>query len=366
MTPRERVLAAFRREEPDKVPKTASFCPALLERFRKETGAKNPDDYFEIELRRVWLGPTRRQTDFSPFLPAEQLPPGRSRVNEWGVGWVRGSVHHFEDMVHPMSSFTKLEEFEAYPYPDVDQPYRYEKTAELVEKRHARDLAVIASVPGNGTIFETAWALRSLEQMLVDLAVNEELAAYQLDRLTALAETSARRLVRAGVDVFHTGDDVATQRGMMMSPEMWRKWLKPRLARVIAAAREERPDLLVSYHSDGDVRAIIPELIEIGVQVLNPVQPECLDPVEMKRLYGDRLAFWGTVGTQTTMPFGTPEEVRRVVKERIETVGAGGGLLPAPTHLLEPDVPWENVLAFFAAVEEYGSASGSPAPHSAG
>ena len=109
-----------------------------------------------------------------------------------------------------------------------------------------------------------------------------------------------------------------------------------------------------SDHSDGVIDPIIPELIEIGVDILNPVQPECMDPVQLKREYGNELAFWGTIGTQTTMPFGTPEEVKAVVKERIETVGQGGGLLLAPTHVIEPDVPWENVVAFFEAVEEYG------------
>jgi uroporphyrinogen decarboxylase len=121
------------------------------------------------------------------------------------------------------------------------------------------------------------------------------------------------------------------------------------MARIIAAARGIKPDLHIFYHSDGDCRAIIPELIEIGVTVLNPVQPECMDPVQLKADYGNKLAFWGTIGTQTTMPFGTPDEIRALVRERIETVGKGGGLLLSPTHTLEPDVPWENVLAFVRA-----------------
>jgi len=145
------------------------------------------------------------------------------------------------------------------------------------------------------------------------------------------------------------------QNKMLMSPATWRRWLKPRLAQVVEAAKSVKPEIHIFYHSDGDCRAIIPDLIEIGVTVLNPVQPECMDPVQLKAEFGDRLAFWGTVGTQTTMPFETPEQVRAVVKERIETVGKGGGLLIAPTHILEPDVPWQNVLAFVEAVEEFGA-----------
>ncbi|MCD6506900.1 hypothetical protein J7M22_09790 [Candidatus Poribacteria bacterium] len=162
----------------------------------------------------------------------------------------------------------------------------------------------------------------------------------------------ARRYAEAGVDMLLTGDDVGMQDRLMMSPQMRRRWLKPRLAKVIQAGKEINPKVHIYYHSDGNIEDIIPDLIEVGVDILNPVQPECMDPVKLKRLYGDKLTFWGTIGTQTTMPFGTPEEVKRVVHERVRTVGKGGGLVLAPTHVLEPDVPGENVIAFFEAVEE--------------
>ena len=126
------------------------------------------------------------------------------------------------------------------------------------------------------------------------------------------------------------------------------------MQRAIAAAKKVKPDMLAFYHSDGDIRDIIPELIEIGVDVLNPVQPECMDPREVKARYGDRLSFWGTIGTQTTLPFGTPGQVRQAVREMIDTVGVGGGLVLAPTHLVEPEVPWENLLAFVDEARHYG------------
>ena len=202
------------------------------------------------------------------------------------------------------------------------------------------------------TIFEQSWYLRGMENLLTDFLSRPEMATALLDCLTELRCFQARVYAEAGVDILRLGDDVSTQRGMLMSPKLWRRWLKPRLARVIAAARAARPGVLVFYHSDGDCRAIVPELIEIGVDILNPVQPECMDPAEMKRLYGDRLSFWGTVGTQTTFPFGSPDDMRQVIRQRVDTVGRGGGLLLAPTHILEPDVPWENIEAFFAAIDE--------------
>jgi uroporphyrinogen decarboxylase len=156
------------------------------------------------------------------------------------------------------------------------------------------------------------------------------------------------------VDLIILGDDIAMQTGMLMSLKMWREFLKPRLKRIIEAAKKVKPDALVFYHSDGKVWDAIPELIEVGVDVLNPIQPDCMDPAEVKREFGKDLSFFGTVSVQETLPKGTPKDVEEEVKLRIETVGKGGGLLIAPSHVLQPDTPWENITAFFEAVEKYG------------
>ncbi len=154
------------------------------------------------------------------------------------------------------------------------------------------------------------------------------------------------------MDLLKIGDDMGTQISMFMSPAMYRRWFKPRHAAVIRAAREIRPGLPVCYHSDGKCWDIIPDLIEIGVTVLNPVQPECLDLAQVKKHFGDRLVFWGGIGTQTTMPFAKPDELYRTVQRTIGILGPTG-YFPCPTHVLEPEVSWENILAFLRAVEEY-------------
>ena len=205
------------------------------------------------------------------------------------------------------------------------------------------------------TIFEVSWYLRGMENLMADMLQDPDMATVLLDRITDLRVFQARKYAEFGVDVLALGDDISMQTGMLMSPRMWRKWFKPRLAKVIQEAKAVNPDLLVQYHTDGDCRAVIPELIEVGVDILNPVQPECMDPVAIKNEYGDRLSFSGTIGTQTTMPHGTPEDVRAAVKKMVETVGAGGGLLLAPTHVLEPDVPWENIVSFVEACKEFGT-----------
>jgi uroporphyrinogen decarboxylase len=188
-----------------------------------------------------------------------------------------------------------------------------------------------------------------MERLLLDFADANPFAGALLDRITALREVQARRYAESGADVICMGDDVGTQRGMLMSVRMWRAWLKPRLARVIAAARSVRPDVLVFFHSDGDVTAIVEDLIETGVDILNPVQPECMDPVALRQRFGERLCLWGTIGTQSTFPFGSPDDVRREVRTRVETVGRNGGLFLAPTHMIEPEVPLANIVAFVEA-----------------
>jgi uroporphyrinogen decarboxylase len=193
-----------------------------------------------------------------------------------------------------------------------------------------------------------------MEKLMEAMVLDPPFAAYIFDQITEDRAFMAKRYGQAGCDMMHCGDDIGMQDRLMMSPEMWREWLKPRWRKVIKSAKDENPDILAWYHSDGDIRPVIEDLIEIGFDILNPIQPECMDPAELKRKYGDRVAFWGCIGTQTTMPFGSPDDVREAVKWTVENVGYDGGLLIAPTHVLEPDVPWENIEALHEAVEEYG------------
>ncbi len=352
LSSRERVLTALARRKPDRVPFEISFgafTPALMRIYHDRTGSdQDPAEYFGFDVRPVRFRPSRREG-----LEAyhADLPPD-AEIDEWGVARVHGDFQHLTRQIHPLQNVQSVQEIIGYPFPDFTQPEAHRHLSAETAALHARHLAVVGELWV--TIFETAWAMRGMAELLTDFVLRPNLAAALLDRITEIRRWQARTLAHADVDVLGLGDDIATQRGMLMSPDFWRTWLKPRLASIIAAAREAKPDLVIFYHSDGDCRAIIPELIEIGVTVLNPVQPECMDPVAIKKTYGDRLAFWGTVGTQTTMPFGSPDEIRRVVRERVCTVGAHGGLLLAPTHILQPDVPWENVLAFVDAVREDG------------
>jgi uroporphyrinogen decarboxylase len=193
-----------------------------------------------------------------------------------------------------------------------------------------------------------------MDNLFVDMADEDsKMATFLLDTITDLACLRAKEFAAAGVDILGLGDDIGMQSAIMMSANMYRTWLKPRLAKVIAAAKAVKPDILVSYHSCGYVLPLIGDLIEVGVDILNPVQPECMDFAEVYAKFGDRLSFNGTIGTQKLMPFGTPEEIRAEVRRNLGIAGNQGGLFCCPTHMLEPEVPWANIEAYAEAVREF-------------
>jgi len=273
--------------------------------------------------------------------------------DEWGIGHQKSpDSGHFDHIVSPLKTASSINEIIDYPLPDLDADYRLDAVSGNVEVIHQKFLA--ASAPLACTLFETAWQIRGFEELIMDLLDENEISECLIDRIMSIREKQVKAYVNAGVDVLMFGDDIGMQTGMMLSPNLWRTVFKPRMAKLIAVAKEIRSDIPIFYHSDGNIREVIPDLIEIGVTVLNPIQPECMDPAEIKRLYGDKLAFWGSISVQQTLPFGTPEEVKNEVKLRMETIGKDGGFLIGPSHMIEPEVPWDNLLAFFDAVEEFG------------
>ncbi len=349
MSPRERVLTAMRRRQPDRVPKEWSFTPAVQEEFVRQTGETDPAVYFGFERRNVGFRGPEVLPDFAPWY--RDGIPRNAVIGQYGNGQVPGDFYHFHRYIYPLEHAETVAELEEYPWPDLTPTYRHEHLEQQVAELHAQEWFVAGSV---GHIWETAWQMPRMEKLMEKMVLDPPYAAYIFDRITENQVFAARRFAQSGCDMIHCGDDIGMQDRLMMSPAMWREWLKPRWRHVIKSAKDENPEILAWYHSDGDVRPVIEDLIEIGFDILNPVQPECMDPAALRRQYGDRLAFWGCIGTQTTMPFGTPDDVRAAVKWTIENVGHDGGLLIAPTHVLEPDVPWENITALHEAVQEYG------------
>jgi uroporphyrinogen decarboxylase len=338
---------------PDRVPFEISwgaFTPALMEVYRKKTGSlADPDDFFDFDTRFVTIGPTRRKLDFTKWYST--LIPPDVVWDEWGYGMMHGSMEHFmEYRFHPLTEMTTVDQILSFEWPDVDADYRFEGMAEKVKAIHDRGYAVAGEL--YQTIFEIAWLMRGMEKLLGDFMLNEDIAHAICEKLAELRIRQSAKYAEAGVDIIRLGDDVAAQKGAFMSLDLYQKFLKERTRRVIHAARQVQPDVLIFMHSDGNVKDFIPEYIDIGVDILNPVQPECNDLEAIGKQYGGRISFWGGIGTQSTMPYGTPQEVREAVRNVQRQLGSHGGLLLAPSHILEPEVPWENVLAFIEGCRE--------------
>lgn len=353
MTPRENLLHLLRREGYESVPVEFFLCPSLEKSFREQIGGEDSDymEYFQMPWRRVGeLLPD--DEDRSRFLPYYGGKVGDNvEIDEWGVGHESTPTSmHMTKMLHPLEDAETVEEIQAYPIP-VYSREKNEWLKDKVKELHSRGLASVGNM--QCTIWETAWYIRGMENLMMDMLSDEEMADAMLSMIEKMSTDRALLYAEAGVDILYLGDDIGMQHSIMMSEELYVKWLFPRLKRLIGKVKENRPDIIVFYHSCGYIEPFIKYLIEAGVDVLNPIQAECMEFKEIYEKYGDQISFHGTIRTQTVMPFGTPEEVKENVRGNLDIAGAKGGLFVAPTHLLEPEVPWENILAYVEACRTY-------------
>jgi uroporphyrinogen decarboxylase len=364
MKPRDRVVAALAHVQPDRVPFQSTFTPEFAARLRAhleldDGHAHNPHGGGNLYDLEIALGEDLLLT--SVGWANSYYQKDQDYVDEWGIGWrvvpyttPYGIGHYTEPHVHPLADVAALS---SYHPPDPNRPELYEDSARTIRDFQEDYWIVGVTVT---TIFEAAWGLRGLERLLMDFVENPDLADEILEIPFRYHLAAAERMVRMGVDMIWLGDDVGQQSGMLMSPRHWRRFLKPRMAEMITTLKAINPRLKIAYHTDGCVYAVIPELIEIGLDVLNPVQPHAMDPVKLKREYGRELCFWGSMDEQHTLPFGSPDEVRREVRERIATLGAGGGLILGPTHHVQLDTPLENFRAMASEATGVGISSSEP------
>ena len=192
-------------------------------------------------------------------------------------------------------------------------------------------------------LYERAWSLRGMEGFLIDMVASPGFAHELLDRICAVNLDLIAQACKHPIDCVRFGDDWGAQHGLIMGPDLWREFIKPRMARMIDACHSQGKTVFL--HSDGDILDIIPDLIEIGLDILNPVQPDVMDIYSVKREFGSKLTFLGGVSVQNLLPNGSADEVRREIRQLIRVVGAGGGFIVSPTHILGPDIPIENVAA---------------------
>jgi uroporphyrinogen decarboxylase len=351
MNARERLLIAMDGGEPDRVPCALSFYRVDVRRLAPS--GQYRDDLVDVDFVEFPLSPEEKR-----LRRLAQPYEGDTRLGTaaQAATYARWDYRpQSPQRRNPLALARSLDDLRDFPFPDVTAPYRSDGLARQVLSLHRRGMAAGGNLPHlGGELFEAAWRLRGLENFLLDLVERPDWAHFLLDRLADLACRNAEALARAGVDLLALDDDVGMPRTMMIGPATWREFFKPRLERIIQAARAIQPGLRILYHSDGYFEPIVGDLAEIGVNAINPLQPDHMDAVRIRRQFGSRPALWGTVGCQTTFSFSSPEAIRQEVKLRVETLGRAGLILCPAYDLDEPDVPWQNLAAFLEAVHEFG------------
>ena len=345
MNSRDRVTKAIEHEEPDRVPLDDTIEWGHVHPWvhvAKYLGAKTYEDLrrkLGIDLRRVgWPMQEEIKLPTSPR-------PGTVIEDEWKIKYeITADGVHSRIIYHPLQHIP-LSEFE---FPSFDKIF--DEAAKLVKRW--RGEYFIQGVM-YCTFFEIARSLRGFNKFLIDLYENPKFVDELLDRLLKYRIEIGKRFIELGVDCIQLGDDFGAQTCMIIHPNLWRKYFKPRM-KVLIDELKKHGNVYIWYHSDGNIEPIIPDLIEIGVEILNPIQPDCMDPTKIKEMYGDKLTLHGTISVQETMQFGSEEEIKSEVIRRIKTCGYGGGLIIAPSHGLQPSTPFKNIIALYETAKKYG------------
>jgi len=363
MTSKERVIKAIKRQElPDRVPIQFDLCESLLEKFADKYGINlsYPKSYYEDLTYRIALNELRTKmgsdivvvggqlgTDFK----LEENADGEF-INEFGMKMRQGPV--YMDVIQaPLKDLQTAEEAEAYQFPDPHDQARYVQ-AEADIAKYKNEYFIIGDV--EITLFALARQLLGMEKFFLDVMMGEEHINILLEKSLDFSLGVATELANRGVDAIWFGDDFGTQTGLIMDRDMWVAIFKPLYKKIIDGIKAVNPNIIIIQHSDGAVSELLDDLIEVGVEVFNPVQPGVPghDPQRLKDDFGDRISYFGAIDQQYLLPNGTPEEIEKDVKEKIEILGKGGGYIIAPAHILQSDTSIENVEVFINAAKKYG------------
>lgn len=333
---RERVFAAIRRQPTDRIPRFLWFHSDILDSFGRRFGTSGfaTEAALGNDILQPWVSINGSM--------ARQVGEGESFVDEFGITWLRRGPHNMA-IAHPLES-ADTDAIRRHEMPDPLAASRF-TSLESLQGEFGASHFIGADV--SGSVFEPAYHLRNMEALLADMAEGAEEADALLDLTAEFTRVAASECARRGVDWVWLGDDVGTQTAMIMSPATWRAHLKPRMKRVIDSVRAVAPDMVIAYHSCGSIRPIIGDLAEIGVDVLNPLQPMArdMDNASIKREFGSALTFMAGIDTQEFLVGALPQEVKDEVRRIVDTMAEGGGFIFAGSHTIQPDVPEANIEA---------------------
>lgn len=371
MKPRERLRLALAHREPDRVPIDFGGMQTTIEvlayrdllshlGFKEDILVFTRDHVVPSEKILNMFGVDTRYIYYEPI--KLWSPISGTVFDEWGIGWQKKTERslYFEPVYYPLREAKNIEDLEKYKWPGLPNKERiayWQKRAKMLYEE--TEYALVGDVVGLG-VFETAWALQGLDRFMVNLSRRLTFVEALLDKVLEIKIQQYEIYLSAigpYIEVINISDDMGTQYGPLINPSLYRKVVKPRHKALIEAIKR-KTHAKVFLHSCGAVYEFIPDFIEIGVDILNPIQVSARgmeDTARLKREFGKDLVFWGgSCDSQHTLPFGTPKEVKDETKRRIEDLKPGGGYVFSPIHNIQPGVPPQNVVVLFETALQYG------------
>jgi uroporphyrinogen decarboxylase len=374
MNHKERVLTALNHEEPDRVPvdlggRQTTFMVETYDIFKDHIGLNDlPTNIMSHKWQTVYVDEqilNRFSIDCRHIRPPVKIEPEITEtedtkatfVDEWGVKRIV-DAGYASIIEYPLQTAT-LEDLESYQWPDPAEMFDYSRIrSQALQLYKDGEYAIVGSMGSPGNIFEQSWYLRGLTEFFLDLVDNKEFAHALMSKITGIRKQNAEYFLREVgdyLDVFQLADDLAMQNGPYMSPDLYREMIKPYQLELFQFVKS-LTSAKIYYHSCGSITRLLDDLIEVGVDILNPVQvtAEGMETDLLKRRFGTSLSFWGAIDTTQILPNGTADDVRKEVKKIIHDLAPGGGFVLSSVHNLQPDIPPENILAMFEAASQYG------------
>ena len=328
MTPRDRVIMALSHNETDILPYYLDLTDEVYERLQKYF---DDNDFFQKTGSHL---AQERNESFTVFSSTKFR-------DMFGVTWNREQEGDFGIV---QDYILKDADFSDYIFPKPDEKLIREKCERLEKEKDKFRMYIIGF-----SLFERAWTLRSMPELLIDFKINQDFAHELLDRIVDYNLAVVDIVAQYDIDCIFYGDDWGQQKGLIMGPGIWREFIKPRLKKMYDRAKEH--GMYVCQHSCGDISEVFTDLVELGLDAYNTFQPEVYDVVQMKKLYGDKITFYGGISTQQLLPNATPEEVKSEMRRLMNILGKDGGYIIAPTHAMPNDIPTENIIAFLEVVQ---------------
>ncbi len=360
ITSRERVLMAVAHKTTDRVPMDYCTRSDVGQRLVEYLGLSSREELYcklGVDIRRLSVNENHPEFNqrANGVLGGNSEKSGAKYIfhedgtyeNAWGIIHRPSADGLYDEWVR--GPFSDTMDIDSFKWPEMDVL----ETVESMKKRidvYEGKYAIIATM---NYPFKVCWQMRGMENFLCDMMIEQEFAVELLQKTASYELEKGMRMIKAGADILSFSGDIAMQDRMLVNVEAWRMLDKPIFAEMIRKFKKMKSDILIYYHSDGNIEEVIPDLIEIGVDIINPIQPESMNVTKIKEKYGKKFTLHGTISIQETLPHGTIEDVRREVMDRITNCSKDGGLILAPANHVQNDTPLENIIEIYKAAGSF-------------